>query len=265
MNPARRERGFRYSCGRVRLHGEPRLDDTALKQLFLEARTHRPGSRARSPTAVLQELVDLMKMGPDRRQLPAGPHHLREVEGGQGAPEAASDRRQSSTRPWRRRSAAIIGYDLKFYEHPPKGQEPLQRLRRQARARRTTAALRNGSLQGGYFILAARALGLDAGPMSGFDNAGVDKEFFAGTDVKSNFLCNLGYGDPAGAAAARPALCLRRDGADPLACRWHGMNVLAFDTCLGARVRGGALATRGRRLADAATPTRSARPAMPSG
>jgi 3-hydroxypropanoate dehydrogenase len=57
--------------------------------------------------------------------------------------------------------------------------------------------LRNSSLQGGYFVLAARALGLDAGPMSGFDPAGVDAEFFAGTDVKSNFLCNLGYGDPA--------------------------------------------------------------------
>ena len=64
-----------------------------------------------------------------------------------------------------------------------------------------TAALRNGSLQGGYFMLAARALGLDIGGMSGFDNAGVDKEFFAGTDVKSNFLCNVGYGDP---AALRP-------------------------------------------------------------
>ena len=59
-------------------------------------------------------------------------------------------------------------------------------------------AFRNGSLQGGYLILAARSLGLDCGPMSGFDNAGVDEEFFAGTDVQSNFLCNLGFGDPAG-------------------------------------------------------------------
>ena len=65
--------------------------------------------------------------------------------------------------------------------------------------------LRNGSLQGGYFILAARALGLDCGPMGGFDNDGVDAEFFAGTADKSNFLCNLGYGDPAarGRATAR--------------------------------------------------------------
>jgi 3-hydroxypropanoate dehydrogenase len=66
-----------------------------------------------------------------------------------------------------------------------------------------TTALRNGTLQGAYFIIAARALGLDTGPMSGFDQAGVDLEFFAGTPVKSNFLCNLGYGDP---AALRPRL-----------------------------------------------------------
>src|SRR5207244_1688465 len=64
-----------------------------------------------------------------------------------------------------------------------------------------TPALRNGSLQGGYFMLAPRALGLDVGGMSGFDNAGVDKEFFADTEVKSNFLCNVGYAD---AAALRP-------------------------------------------------------------
>ena len=68
------------------------------------------------------------------------------------------------------------------------------------------SAFRNGSLQGAYFILAARALGLDCGPMSGFDNAKVDAEFFAGTQVKSNFLCNLGYGDPAGVFPRSPRL-----------------------------------------------------------
>ena len=80
------------------------------------------------------------------------------------------------------------------------GPGPAGRVRGQAGAG-ATAALRNGSLQGAYFMMAARALGLDVGGMSGFDNAGVDKEFFAGTDVKSNFLCNVGYGDP---AALRP-------------------------------------------------------------
>jgi 3-hydroxypropanoate dehydrogenase len=93
---------------------------------------------------------------------------------------------------------AIVGHDLAFHEHLPKlfphqpnakgmfeGKLPLIE----------TTAFRNGSLQGAYLIIAARALGLDCGPMSGFDNAGVDREFFAGTQVKSNFLCNVGYGD----------------------------------------------------------------------
>ncbi|NJM55390.1 MAG: malonic semialdehyde reductase, partial [Verrucomicrobiae bacterium] len=66
------------------------------------------------------------------------------------------------------------------------------------------SAIRNGTLQGGYLILAARALGLDCGPMSGFDNAGVDAAFFPGSEVKSNFLLNLGYGDPAGVHPRAP-------------------------------------------------------------
>ena len=94
-------------------------------------------------------------------------------------------------------ATAIIGYDLAFYDKLPElfphtdarswfvGNEQLIE----------TTAFRNGSLQGGYFILAARALGLDCGPMSGFDNAAVDAAFFAGTTIRSNFLCNLGYGD----------------------------------------------------------------------
>jgi 3-hydroxypropanoate dehydrogenase len=92
---------------------------------------------------------------------------------------------------------AIFGYDLAFYERLPD-------LFPHADARSwfvgkdkliETTAFRNASLQGGYFILAARALGLDCGPMSGFDNAKVDEAFFAGTTIRSNFLCNLGYGD----------------------------------------------------------------------
>jgi 3-hydroxypropanoate dehydrogenase len=69
-----------------------------------------------------------------------------------------------------------------------------------------TFALRNSSLQGAYFIIAARALGLDCGPMSGFDNDGVDKEFFAGTNIKSNFICAVGHGDPAGVFPRNPRL-----------------------------------------------------------
>lgn len=96
-------------------------------------------------------------------------------------------------------ATVVVGYDLDFYEHLPRlfphtdarswfaGNDELIR----------TTAFRNGTLQGAYLMLAARALGLDCGPMSGFDNAMVDAAFFAGTNVKSNFLCNLGIGDPA--------------------------------------------------------------------
>jgi 3-hydroxypropanoate dehydrogenase len=97
-------------------------------------------------------------------------------------------------------ATAIIGYDLDFaadicrklFPHNPGAKDWFTDP---AVAEKTTA-FRNGTLQGAYFIIAARALGLDCGPMSGFDNAGVDREFFAGTAIKSNFLCGIGYGDP---------------------------------------------------------------------
>jgi 3-hydroxypropanoate dehydrogenase len=102
----------------------------------------------------------------------------------------------------------IIGHDLSFYEKLPQlfphtdarswfvGNEPLIQ----------TTAFRNGTLQGAYLIMAARSLGLDCGPMSGFNNAGVDQAFFANTTIKSNFICGLGYGDPSGVFARSPRL-----------------------------------------------------------
>ena len=101
---------------------------------------------------------------------------------------------------------AIIGYDTEFYEKLPK-------LFPHADARAwftgkpafiEATAFRNSSLQGAYLIMAARSLGLDTGGMSGFDQAGVDKEFFPGGKIKSNFLCNLGYGDPSGVMPRSP-------------------------------------------------------------
>ena len=103
-------------------------------------------------------------------------------------------------------ATVVIGHDLAFYEHLPKlfphadakswfaGNDELIR----------TTAFRNGTLQGAYLMMAARALGLDCGPMSGFDNAKVDAAFFGDTQVKSNFLCNLGHGDPAKLFARSP-------------------------------------------------------------
>ena len=93
---------------------------------------------------------------------------------------------------------AIIAYDSKFYEHIPKlfpHNPGMKKVLSTPPTKAEITAFRNSTLQGGYFMIAARALGLDVGPMSGFDNAGVDKEFFSNGRFKSNFLCNLGYGD----------------------------------------------------------------------
>jgi nitroreductase len=105
-------------------------------------------------------------------------------------------------------ATAIIGYDLDFPELIPKlfPHNPSAKDWFQDPKLRETTAFRNGTLQGAYFIVAARALGLDCGPMSGFSNEGVDREFFSGTNVKSNFLCAVGHGDPSGVLPRSPRL-----------------------------------------------------------
>jgi 3-hydroxypropanoate dehydrogenase len=98
-------------------------------------------------------------------------------------------------------ATAIIGYDLDFASTLPKlaprSAEGLRVLLAQKPDKARYMAMRSAGLQGGYFVVAARALGLDCGPMSGFDNEAVDREFFGGTQIKSYFLCNLGFGVPA--------------------------------------------------------------------
>jgi 3-hydroxypropanoate dehydrogenase len=172
-----------------------RLDETALKQLFLDARTLRAWQPRDVPDGVLREIVDLMKMGPTaNNSLPARVIFVKSV--------AAKERLKPFLTPGnleRTMTApvtAIIGYDLDFHQHRPSGEEPLKGFDDKP-DQAQVVAFRSGTLGGAYFILAARALGLDCGPMSGFDNAGVDREFFAGTKTKSNFLCNIGYGDHA--------------------------------------------------------------------
>jgi 3-hydroxypropanoate dehydrogenase len=174
-----------------------RLDEKALQQLFLDARTHRAWHPRDVPDSLLEEVVNLMKMAPTtNNSLPARIVFVKS--------KAAKERlkphlsRGNVDKTMAAPATAIVGFDLKFYAHPPRGQEPLSNFFADKPEQAQTVAFRNGSLQGAYLIMAARALGLDCGPMSGFDNAGVDKEFFAASDVKSNFLCNLGFGDPAG-------------------------------------------------------------------
>lgn len=173
-----------------------RLEEAVLRQLFLDARTHRAWQARDVPDSLLKELVDLTKMAPTaNNSLPARIMFVKSKAAKERLKPYLSAGNVDKT--MAAPVTAIVGYDLKFYAHPPKGQDPLSAFADKPEQARTMA-FRNSSLQGGYLILAARSLGLDCGPMSGFDNAGVDKAFFAGTDVQSNFLCNLGFGDPAG-------------------------------------------------------------------
>lgn len=174
------------------------IDTAALDQLFHTARTHNKWQAKDVPDSVLRELVDLAKMGPTSANCqPARIVFVKSPAAKQRLAPFLSDNNRAKT--MAAPVCAIIAYDLKFYENLPRLFPHNQAARGWFEGKANhiaTTALRNGSLQGGYFILAARALGLDTGPMSGFDNAGVDKEFFPDGTVKSNFLCSLGYGDP---------------------------------------------------------------------
>ena len=178
----------------------------SLNQIFLEARTHNKWLEKPVPDDLLRELVDIMKMGPtSANQSPARIVFVKSAEGKARLSPHLSEGNRAKT--MSAPVCAIIGYDLRFYDYLPKlfphadakswfEGGPAQKIE--------TSAFRNGTLQGAYFIIAARALGLDTGPMSGFNSDGVDASFFAGTSVKSNFLCNLGYGDPAGVYPRSP-------------------------------------------------------------
>jgi 3-hydroxypropanoate dehydrogenase len=181
------------------------LDDAALDQLFRMARTYRAWREQTVSDETLRAVYELMKWGPtSSNTCPARIVFVKTPEA-KARLEPALDTgnvRQTMAAP----ATAIIGYDLEFYEKLPL-LAPKRDLRSEFVGKTDlirTTAFRNGSLQGAYLIVAARALGLDCGPMSGFDNAGVDAAFFAGTTVKSNFLCNLGYGDASAVQARLP-------------------------------------------------------------
>jgi 3-hydroxypropanoate dehydrogenase len=179
-----------------------RLDEQALRQIFLDARTLRAWQPQEVPDSLLRELTELMLLGPTAsNSLPARIVFVKSA--------AAKERLKphldagNIARTMSAPVTAIIGYDLKFPIRRPRGHKPLSGLVNKPE-QTETSGLRNSSLQGAYLIIAARTLGLDSGPMSGFDNAGVDAEFFAGTDIRSNFLCNLGYGDRTGLSPRGP-------------------------------------------------------------
>lgn len=178
---------------------ERMIDDDGLDLLFRQARTHRSWTDRPVPDEVLRALYDLAKMAPTSSN--SSPMRVvfvrsREAKRRLLACLDAGNVRQTDTAP----VTAIIAYDTRFYEAFPTLNPRIDPARYATRdpAAIRTEAFRNGSLQGGYFILAARALGLDYGPMGGFDRERLDAEFFPDGRWKSNFLCNLGYGDGQG-------------------------------------------------------------------
>jgi 3-hydroxypropanoate dehydrogenase len=181
--------------------GEP-LSEAGLDTLFRNARTYNGYLDKPVSEDQLRQIWDLMKFGPTSANLfPLRILWCVSQDAKQRLAKLVSGTNHDKV--VKAPVTAIIGMDMKFYDHAP-------RLFPVADARSwfvdaegnvgphaEPTALRNSSLQGAYFIMAARAIGLDTGPMSGFDNAAVDKEFFAGTTIKSNFISTLGYGDPA--------------------------------------------------------------------
>lgn len=173
------------------------IDDRALDVIFRNARTHNVWLPKPVSDETLRQLYDLMKWGPTSANCsPARLLFLRSKEAKERLRPALSSSNRDKT--MAAPVTAIVAYDLKFYDLLPRlfphDQSARSWFAGSEEVSRATA-FRNGSLQGAYMIIAARAVGLDCGPMSGFDNAKVDAEFFPGQDLRSNFLCNLGYGD----------------------------------------------------------------------
>jgi 3-hydroxypropanoate dehydrogenase len=175
----------------------PKLDGSALDTLFRKARTRNGWSPEPVSDAQLHELYDLFKWGPTSGNgCPARFVWVRSAQGKATLSALASETNRPKV--LAAPVTVIIGYDLDFGEQMPKlfpaRGEAMKAMFANSPAIAEITAFRNGSLQGAYLILAARALGLDCGPMSGFDNAGVDREFFADSRIRSNFICSLGFG-----------------------------------------------------------------------
>ena len=173
------------------------INDAALDQLFRTGRTYNGYLDRPVSNAQLSAIWDLMKFGPTSANcLPA---RIIWCVSDEAKEKLAALAMESNAEKIRKAPVtAIIGMDMEFYNHLPE-------LFPHADAKSwfvgndamiEATAFRNSSLQGAYFMLAARALGIDSGAMSGFSNDGVDAAFFAGTKVKSNFISTLGYGDP---------------------------------------------------------------------
>jgi 3-hydroxypropanoate dehydrogenase len=191
-----------------------KLDNTALDQLFRTARTRNAWTERPVTEQQLRELYDLLKLGPTSANCcPARFVWVRSAEGKGKLAAVASP--ANAPKILAAPVTVIVGYDLDFAEQlprlfPARGKE-MQGLFSDPFLAQVTA-FRNASLQGAYLIVAARALGLDCGPMSGFNNEAVDREFFANTRIKSNFICSIGYGSDKNLFPRNPRLTFEESG-----------------------------------------------------
>jgi len=175
------------------------ISDAALDTIFRNARTMRQWQDKKLSPALLMAIYDLARLGPTESNITPARFHFvvsREAKARLEPLLDEGNRKQTMAAP----ATAIVAYDLDFARTltkvAPRNAEKLSAMLAADPDKAQYMARRSAGLQGGYFIIAARALGLDCGPMSGFDNDGVDQEFFAGTRIKSYFLCNLGFGVP---------------------------------------------------------------------
>src|SRR6201985_3283196 len=172
------------------------LNDVSLDQIFRSARTFNSWTDRPVKDATVREIHDLMKWGPtSANSSPARFVWVRSADGKATLAGLAAEPNKQKI--LKAPVTVIIGHDLDFAGQLPKlmphNAEVMQKYFAAPGVAEVTA-MRNGTLQGAYLIVAARALGLDCGPMSGFDNAGADKVFFPGTRIQSNFICSLGHG-----------------------------------------------------------------------
>jgi 3-hydroxypropanoate dehydrogenase len=193
----------------------PKLDDPALDTLFRTARTRNGWSATPVSDDQVHELYELMKWGPTSGNgCPARYVWVRSAEGKSKLAALASEanRPKILAAPM----TVIVGYDLQFAEQMPKlfpaRGEAMKSMFEKSPQIAETTAFRNGTLQGAYLIIAARALGFDCGPMSGFDNAAVDRAFFADTQIRSNFLCCIGHGTEENLYPRNPRLTFEEAG-----------------------------------------------------
>ena len=190
------------------------LPDQSLDQIFRSARTFNGWADRPVEDATVRGIHDLVKWGPtSANSSPARFVWVRSADGKATLAGLAAELNKPKI--LKAPVTAIIGHDLDFAAELPKllphAAEAMQQYFAAAGVAEVTA-MRNGTLQGAYLIVAARALGLDCGPMSGFDNAGVDKAFFSGTRIQSNFICGVGYGDQASVFPRSPRLSFEEAG-----------------------------------------------------